>query len=94
MGYDMTEEALVLLKPFELEAMLRRVVEAALKLHANPEPPELLSTEQLADLLGVSADLVRCWVRMHDCPHIRAGKKKLRFRLVDVLAWLEERQAA
>jgi len=84
---------LVALGPAEVEALVQRAVEAALKTHANPEQAELLTTDELAAVLKMSPDMVRYWCRMHDCPHVRAGKKKLRFRLADVLRWLEEKNA-
>jgi len=90
----MSDETMVLVKASELETMIRRAVEAAVKEHINAEEPELLSTAKVAKILGVSDDLVRYWVRVHDCPHVPAGKKKLKFRLAEVLAWLKERGRA
>jgi excisionase family DNA binding protein len=79
----------------ELEAMLSRVVDAAVKAYLKPEDPELLSTKQLASVLGISEDMVRYCVRSTpDFPHVRVGRKKLRFRLADVLAWFEKKNGA
>jgi predicted DNA-binding transcriptional regulator AlpA len=79
----------------ELEAMVRRVVDAAVKAYLKPEAPELLSTKQLSGVLGISEDVLRHYVRTTpDFPHVRVGRKKLRFRLADVLRWFEEQEAA
>jgi excisionase family DNA binding protein len=96
MGYDVTTETLGLLAQFEamLERVLERVAERVLGKYTQPAQSELLTTAELADALKMSEDMIRYWVRMHDCPHVRAGKKKLRFRLAEVLAWLEERDGA
>jgi excisionase family DNA binding protein len=77
-----------------IERVLERVAERVLGKHTQPAQDELLTTAELADVLKMSEDVIRYWVRKYDCPHIRAGKKKLRFRLADVLTWLEERDAA
>jgi excisionase family DNA binding protein len=75
-----------------LERVLERVAERVLSKYAQREP-ELMTTTQIAKELGVSDDLVRLWVREQGCPHIRAGEKKLRYRLADVVAWLENKDA-
>ena len=90
----MSEGTILLIEASELETLIRRAVEAAVKEHVNAEEPELLSTAKLAKILGVSDDLVRYWVRAEDCPHVPVGKKKLKFRLADVTAWLKERGRA
>lgn len=54
------------------------------RLHAEP----LLQVHEVAAQLSVSPDLVRSWVR-GGCPCIRAGRKKLRFRMSDVIVWLD-----
>jgi excisionase family DNA binding protein len=69
--------------------MIRQELKAVL----GGQPAELMTTAQVAEELGVSDDLVRLWVREQGCPCIRAGQKKFRFRLADVLAWLENRNA-
>ena len=90
----MSQGTIVLIEVSELEGLIRRAVEAVVKDHMNTEEPELLSTAKLAKILGVSDDLVPCWVRADDCPHVPVGKKKLKFRLAEVTAWLEERGRA
>jgi len=72
-----------------LERVLERVAERVLSKYAQRES-ELISTAQLSKELGVSDDLVRLWVREQGCPHIRAGQKKLRYRIADVVTWLEK----
>jgi excisionase family DNA binding protein len=90
----MSQGTIVLIQASELEDLIRRAVEAVVKDHMNTEEPELLSTAKLAKILGVSDDLVRYWVRADDCPHVPVGKKKLKFRLAEVTAWLKERGRA
>ena len=57
---------------------------------ANPEI--FLNTKQLADWLGVSVQ----WLEIGRCkgygpPYRRIGQKAIRYRVGDVLPWLEER---
>ena len=82
----------ILTSPEELKALIRDGIEAALEGWRSPGETELLTTNELAERLRVSEDLVRVWVRELGCPHIAAGARKLRFRLSEVLAWLKERE--
>ena len=77
---------MIVMRPAELGALIQQAVEAALQ----TKQPELMSAEEIGEKLDVSPDLVRLWARQ-GCPHIRAGKKKLRFRLDAVVEWLESR---
>jgi len=75
------------------EALLRELVREAVEQAVKAESaPELLSAEETANHLGVSADTVRKWVSRDGCPCVRAGRK-LRFRKDEVVAWLEDRRA-
>jgi excisionase family DNA binding protein len=80
---------MLVIRPSELGAIIRRELKAVL----GDRPAELMTTAQVAEELGVSDDLVRLWVREQHAPHLRVGRKKLRFRLADVVAWLEEKSA-
>lgn len=54
---------------------------------------QLLTTEQVAEWLQVSADTVRWWRKRGRGPaHLRVGKYA-RYRRVDVEAWLEQQRA-
>jgi excisionase family DNA binding protein len=76
---------MLVVRPSELGAIIRRELKAVL----GEQAPELMTTAQVAKSLDVSEDLVRLWVREQDCPHIRVGAKKLRYRIADVIAWHE-----
>ena len=80
---------MIAFRPAELREMIRQELRAAL----GEQPPELMTTAQVAKSLDVSEDLVRLWVREQGCPCIRAGQKKFRFRFDDVVAFLEEKNA-
>lgn len=53
----------------------------------------LLRVEEIADALGVKASWVYGKVACHEMPCVRVGRY-LRFRLEEVMAWLESRDAA
>jgi excisionase family DNA binding protein len=80
---------MIAFRPAELREMIRQELKAVL----GERPAELMTTAQIAEELGVSDDLVRLWVREQGCPCIRAGQKKFRFRMSDVIAWLETKDA-
>jgi len=75
----------------ELEGVVQQAVAKAFKAHF-PYVEPLIQDYEVATELGVSRDLVRDWVR-EGCPCIRAGRKKLRFRMSDVIAWLDANTA-
>jgi excisionase family DNA binding protein len=80
---------MIAIRPSELGTIIRRELKAVL----GEQPPELMTTAQVAKSLDVSEDLVRLWVREQGCPHIRVGAKKLRYRIADVIAWHENKDA-
>ena len=75
------------------ERVIRAIVEDAVgeAVQRFESVPELLSSEQIAARLDVTADTIRKWVSRDDCPCVRAGRK-LRFREEAVIGWLEERR--
>ena len=73
-----------------LREIIRDALADALRGQEKPAP-ELMSAEEIGKRIGVHARTVRNWV-LHGCPHVRAGRK-LRFRELDVLQWLEERES-
>ena len=83
--------SVVVLSPDEVRELIHGAVRAALA--GRTDAPELMTTAQVAEELGVSHDLVRLWVREQGCPHLRVGAKKLRFRKGDVVKWLERKDA-
>lgn len=80
---------MIAFRPAELREMIRQEMKAVL----GVQPAELVPTAHVAEELGVSDDLVRLWAREQNCPHVRVGQKKLRFRMSDVIAWLENKDA-
>jgi excisionase family DNA binding protein len=53
---------------------------------------ELLTTDQVADVLGLSSRTIAAWrsSRNNSLPYVKAGSR-VRYRLQDVIAWLESR---
>jgi predicted DNA-binding transcriptional regulator AlpA len=61
-------------------------------LAVGADPDKLLDTKQLAEWLGMSVQ----WLEIGRCnrygpPYKRLGQKAVRYRVGDVLEWLEER---
>lgn len=56
-------------------------------------PDELLSIAQAAVAIGVSIDTLRRWAAKGSCPpHLRVGRA-IKYRRVDLLAWIEQQAA-
>ncbi len=81
-------DALIVTTESAIRAIVKDAVSEAVQRFESV--PELLSAEQIAARLDVTADTVRKWVSRDDCPCVRAGRK-LRFREEAVIAWLEDR---
>lgn len=59
------------------------------------EPDDLLSTEQLAKWFGTTIQFVeRLRASKRGPKAVRIGRKAIRYRRKDVLAWLDERAVA
>ncbi len=54
----------------------------------------LLSAEEAARLLGVSAYTIRQWARERRIPCVPLGPKLKRFRLASLLRWMEDQERA
>jgi excisionase family DNA binding protein len=54
----------------------------------------LLSADEAAQLLGVSAYTVRQWARERRIPYVPLGPKLKRFRLASLLQWIEDHERA
>lgn len=57
---------------------------------ASSENREVLTPEEAADFLGVKLRTLRCW-RHNGLPFIMVGRRTLRFRRSQLLAWLDSR---
>lgn len=80
---------LVFMSREDLDAAIERAVKKAL--NEQVQPPELLTTAELAKQLQLSEKYVASWAK-DGCPHIPTGRA-FRWRLDDVLAWLGQRKA-
>ena len=58
----------------------------------EPQPPLLLNSQEVADLLGVSRRTVEGWVQQRRIPFVKLGTagrgSLLRFRLDSLNAWI------
>jgi excisionase family DNA binding protein len=63
----------------------------ATKFERDGLPTAVLDTREAAAYLAVSEATLRRMVRRGDLPHVRLGKVGVRFRLVDLDAWLAAR---
>lgn len=61
------------------------------KFERDGRPTAVLDTPEAAAYLAVSETTLRRMVRRGDLPHVRLGEVGVRFRLVDLDAWLAAR---
>jgi excisionase family DNA binding protein len=83
----MSEQALVVTSVSQLRSLIDEAVSAALARVASPADRPL-TTEEVAEMLGVCARTVTNLVRDRGLPARRVGRS-LRFFRGDVLAWME-----
>ncbi len=80
------------LTPEELHELVTSAVRAELA-KVRPEPEsEIMTCEQVAELLGVHTRTVRHLIRDEGLPPLRRIGKLWRFRRSDVLAWMANRK--
>jgi excisionase family DNA binding protein len=85
----MPDDDLVVMKRSQLAEVIRNVVREELaRAGGLSSEPELLSTAELSEKLGIYHKTIAGWTK-EGCPHVRAGKG-YRWRLADVLRWLKE----
>lgn len=81
--------AMVLLTPDELRALVRDAVRQEIGAHDQVAAiPDVLTREQVADLLQIHKNVVSRYIRDKGLPTHRIGGE-YRFRRNEVLAWLE-----
>lgn len=51
----------------------------------------ILSAEETAEFLGLALQTVRNMTARHELPCIKTGKRGVGYRLVDLIAWQDER---
>lgn len=71
----------------ELEALVRAAVRSELASHSNER--DVLTTAQVADLLGTHPDMVRRYARHRGLPFSKIGST-YRFTRADVLEWVKK----
>ncbi len=52
---------------------------------------QLLNAEETAELLSLDLGTVRNMTYRHELPCVKIGPRGVRYRLLDLLAWIEER---
>ncbi len=87
-------EPIVLIRPIELQALLRQTVEEAVtravrEAVRQAARPPYLTVEDLAKITGGSERRIRYLVRQRRLPHIRHGRKLL-FKTSEIEAVLEQ----
>jgi len=50
---------------------------------------KLLDIDELSQILGVKKSTVYNWISQNKIPHIKIGKRILKFRAKDIEAWIE-----
>ncbi len=55
------------------------------------EAARLLTLEDVAALIGVAPKTIYNWVNSRRIPHVKPSRSLVRFRLPEILAWIEER---
>ncbi len=51
---------------------------------------KLMNVEEVSELLNVSVSTVRKWVHTGFIPHVKLGKRSVRFEASALLKWLEK----
>lgn len=75
--------------PEELDRIVRRAVEEAMKLRAPST--DWLTASQVAELLGVHERTVQAKVRREGLPAHRIGTRSFRYRRDEVEDWIRQR---
>ncbi|HJK93264.1 MAG TPA: helix-turn-helix domain-containing protein [Polyangiaceae bacterium LLY-WYZ-15_(1-7)] len=76
----------------EFAALIAAIVAVARRERPAEEPARILTTADVARMVGVRPDTVQKWHRRQGLPAFRVGRR-LRFRRREVEAWLERRAA-
>lgn len=60
----------------------------------EPAMDNLLTIDELSEWLGVEKSTIYAWTSKKIIPHIKLGKKMLRFRVNEILDWLSEKSVS
>jgi excisionase family DNA binding protein len=50
----------------------------------------LLAIDEVAQMLAVTKSMIYAWVHQNKIPYVKLGKRLLRFREEDIIAWVSE----
>lgn len=62
-------------------------------LSINPEGEPFLTPQEVSDLLQVSVQTVRRWIKDEDLPAYKVGPRMWRIRKIDLDMWLEQQRS-
>jgi excisionase family DNA binding protein len=62
-------------------------------LSLNPEEASFLTPQEVSDLLQVSVQTVRRWIKDEEFPAYKVGPRMWRIRKVDLDTWLEQQRS-
>jgi excisionase family DNA binding protein len=55
---------------------------------------QLLTAEQAAHFLGLAEPTLRDMTYRHELPHVKVGKRGVRYRVIDLIGWSDRRSVA
>jgi len=55
---------------------------------------QLLTAEQAARFLGLAEPTLRDMTYRHELPHVKVGKRGVRYRVIDLIGWSDRRSVA
>jgi len=55
---------------------------------------QLLTAEQAAQFLGMAEPTIRDMTYRHELPHVKIGKRGVRYRVIDLIGWSDRRSVA
>jgi excisionase family DNA binding protein len=55
---------------------------------------QLLTAEQAAQFLGMAEPTIRDMTYRHELPHVKIGKRGVRYRVIDLIGWSDRRCVA
>lgn len=58
----------------------------------DPQEPRLLTVDEVAAHLGLTAPAVRQMIQRRQIPFVRLGERRIRFDLDQIQAWLDDQR--
>jgi excisionase family DNA binding protein len=55
---------------------------------------QLLTADEAAQFLGIAEPTVRDMTYRHELPHVKVGKRGVRYRVIDLIGWTDDRTIA